>query len=372
MRWVAAILTLAAVACRGPVAPLEVAMGDRLVDVLLGERVRVVSEVVPPAVPIEPFPFPGRQEFPLPGFPRGPAIPCDPPQEIVIPPERSASRDPYGPPAPATYTFDTIGAVLYVEPGGEPPGLPPDPGDIPLGGTGLPLRTTRTIDNVRALASVPSDPTRPGTGLIRSFTFDVVWQAGDRTSVSAYRIAVGPRPPLPNSDPGSAPPEASPGVERLEGAGLSTSPGLFLTRADSGTAAGFRLPAPGMKLVDFPIVAGASFSASATDGVTTVDYSSSLGFSPVAVNACGSWIEGWPVTLTGTVVSADPEYLGHQLARFTARYVIGPQYGGLAIDEYVTVTTTDAAGTLPAIPIRITRATIASPPRLALAPEEVG
>ncbi|MEX2100479.1 MAG: hypothetical protein WEB19_03605 [Acidimicrobiia bacterium] len=360
-RLLAALLVLLATACAGPEAPLVVGMNDRTVDLVLGARVRVVTEVVPPALPLRiTLPRPG-QTFPAAGvfttFPPAPPAPCAPTVPLTdesIPAHQRATAEPQAPPAEATYDYDTLGFVLFVDPD-QNEGAP-SPENVPLGASVLPVKTTRTVGGVAA---------EPPVGSLRGYTYDVVWEAGDRASTSSYRIVVGPQVAPPPSEPTGSLPQDPPVTKRIPGANPPVQPGLYLTQGDRGTAGGFHPPAPGMRLVDFPVVAGASFATTATDGVSTIDYTSTVGFSPVVINACGTWVEGWPVAVDGTVASADPEFLGHQLARFNARYTIAPQFGGLIIDEEVEVTTPGDGQNVPFVPLRYSTA------RLAQAPEPV-
>lgn len=359
----AVTLGLVGAACAGPEAPLVVGMNDRTVDIVLGERVRVVTEVINPAMPVR-VTIPRSRPAPLPPSspPGRPPItfqpgPCAPPEQIVIAEEDSALSPPKAPPAEATYEYDTTGVVLFVDPDQSegPPTVPPEPEDIPLNASTLPLKTTRTVTNVVA---------EPAAGGVEPFTFDVVWDTGERSSTASYRIVIGDPVVSPPSDPtGDLPPEADPALDRAEGAPAGpTQPGLYLTQSDRESASGFHPPAPGMKLVDFPVEGGATFAASSSDGVTTIDYTSTVGFSPVVINACGTWVEGWPVEIEGTVVSAETAFLGHQLARFQGEYLIAPQYGGLILDENVMVTTPSDGQQVAAVPVRFSTARIAQAP----------
>jgi len=369
-RAAATVLLVLATACTGPEAPLVVGMNDRTIDIVLGERVRVVTEVIPPALPIAitiprtvpvaappipvgpgPQPSPPTRRFELP--------PCTPPAEVEIAEEHSAISAPKAPPAEAAYEYFTVAVVLFVDPEDADgiPSIPPESEDIPLDASGLPVITTRTIADVAE---------EPAVGGLEPFTFDVVWEAGERTTTSAYRIVVGEptvSPPEPGGDD-FLPPETRPVEDRIDGVDPGPlRPGLYLTQSDRNSMDGFAPPAPGMKLVEFPVEGGASFAATATDGVTTIDYTSTVAFSPVVLDACDTWVEGWPVTIEGTVASNDPEYLGHQLARFEAEYVIAPQFGGLILEERVMVTTPSDGQSVPVIPVRISMAKIQTPPQ---------
>jgi len=360
----ATCLGLVGAACAGPEAALVVGMNDRTVDIVLGERVRVVTEVIPPAMPVR-VTVPRSRPAPLPPPPLPSPItfepgPCAPPAQIEIAEEDSALSPPKAPPAEATYEYDTAGVVLFVDPDQSEglPTVPPEEGDIPLNAAVLPLKTTRTVTDVVA---------EPAAAGVEPYTFDVVWDAGERSSTASYRIVIGEPVVPPPSDPtGSLPPETDPALDRAEGAPAGpTQPGLYLTQSDRQSASGFHPPAPGMKLVDFPVEGGATFAATSSDGVTTIDYTSTVGFSPVVINACGTWVEGWPVKIEGTVVSAETAFLGHQLARFEGEYLIAPQFGGLVLDENVMVTTPSDGQTVAAVPIRISTVRIAQAPQRA-------
>lgn len=387
----AVCLLVVASACTGPDALLAVGMNDRTVDIVLGERARVVTEVVPPSLPVQvdlppSSPVPPPQPFqpaPPPPPPPPPAPgphtfelpPCTPPAEVVVAEEDSALGPPKAPPAEATYEYFTTAFLLFVDPSRaeippdpenlpelppDPENISPDPGTIPINGSPLPPITTRTV------AEVVAEPAVAG---LEPFTFDVVWDAGERSSTSSYRIVIGDPPVAPPDDgdeepTDGLPPEGDPLVERVEGVDPGPLvPGLYLTQSDRTSMDGFAPPAPGMKLVEFPVEGGATFAATATDGTTTMDYTSTVSFSPVVIDACDTWVEGWPVEIEGTVTSTSIEFLGHQVVHFEAEYVIAPQFGGLILDENILVTNPDDGESGVVLPLRASTAKIQSVPQ---------
>jgi hypothetical protein len=292
------------VACAGPQAPLEVGMNARSVDLLLGLRAGLVTDG--PVFPPIPTHVPGLGGPGLPGtYPspkpeRCPAAAPNAPYLVPAPPKIGA------PPSAATYRYRTEGEVRNGK-----------------DAVKLPAVTTRTI----------KQPRKEETG---SFTFDVVTKVGADETTTSFRIVpewFPAPPPTGTVDTGAGTVENDTGqsVPREHPEGSRIQPGLYLTRIDSDDSA-VTLKDPGLKIVDFPIKPGAVFRSVATDGVTTLNYTSTVPAERPRIDACGTLIDVHRVDLTGQIArrAATGEVV---TALFNSSYGIATQYGGVIVWE---------------------------------------
>jgi hypothetical protein len=128
--------------------------------------------------------------------------------------------------------------------------------------------------------------------------------------------------------------------------GSRAQPGLYITRLAASDSS-LRVPDPGIKLVDFPVQTGTSFSSAATDGVTTMTYTSTVNTVPARVDACGVLLDVYQVDLAGeiskqTTNTADQGYVR---ATFKASYGVAPQFGGLVVWEKVDIASANVSRT---------------------------
>jgi hypothetical protein len=292
------------VACAGPQAPLEVGMNARSVDLLLGARAGLVTKgpVFPPIGITVPGVFGPRVPgtFASPPAQRCPTAAPNAPYLVQAPPKVAL------PPSAATYRYATTGEVRNGE-----------------DAVKLPAVTTRTIEQ----------PRKEETG---SYTFDVVTTIGDAQTTTSFRIVpewFPTQPPTGTIDSGRVLVEGNSGQEVPDEhpEGSRIQPGLYLTRIDADDP-DVRFSDPGMKVVDFPIKAGATFRSAATDGVTTVNYTSTVPTSRPRVDACGTLIDVLAVDLSGQIARRTPT--GEVVtALFTSSYGIATQYGGVIVWE---------------------------------------
>lgn len=330
-RVAAALFALsAASACAGPQAPLNVGMNSRPVDLLLGERIRVVTESVAP--PISPSFAPNGTASDRPSYaPRGPvhlAPGSTPPLPERACPAASAdapiltqkTASPPGPPSSATYTYRVKGSVTAA------------------GHTkALPAKLTRDVANIR-----PDPPA--------AYTFDAFDSLDSESSVTSYRLVPDwypARPPTGTVDVVTGTAQTDTG-QQVPGnpAGSRAQPGLYITRL-AASDTGLRVPDPGIKVVEFPVATGASFSTAASDGVTTMTYTSTVNRVPARVDACGVLLDVFQVDLTGEITKQtdSPGDQGYVRATFNASYGVAPQFGALVVWEKVAITSADVSRT---------------------------
>lgn len=320
---------VSATACSGPDAPLNVGMNTRPVELLLGQRIKVVTEgIAPPMSPsFAPTGYldePGgtgtapellRRPKTVPGPGTPVACRTAPPDAGIL---TLATPSPPGPPSPATYTYRVKGAVTVA------------------GHTrALPEQFTRDLANVRA------EPPA-------AHTFDAFDSMGSESSVTSYRLVPEWHPvPTSTTDVAENAAETQTGQE-VPGApaGSRVQPGLYITRL-AASDTGFRAADPGIKLVEFPVVPRATFTTAASDGVTTMTYTSTVNPVPARVDACGVLLDVHQVDLTGEI-SRSTENEGYVRARFAASYGVATQYGGLVAWEKVEISSEEVSRTLEA------------------------
>lgn len=362
----AGAVLLLATGCAGPVAPLEIGMNTRAVNLLLGERLTVVTQGPPPVVPVGVAP-------PLPPSSPGdlsvlPPPPPQPPLELppILPPDippgpcpaaapdaallNLATRTITLPPAPAKYTYRTTGGVFAAKPDPSNTKFP-----LAFNVATLPQTTTREVTNVEREVGTKSYLYDVVT------TMDVMTGTGKKTqkkSTATYRI-------VPEWTPASPPQQIDDNDGLL---GARSKPGLYLMRVDSPSGT-FVVPEPGLKLVELPIQLNASFQTAGTDGSTTMSYTSTVNRDQPKVDACGELIDAFQIDLKGTISQPSRQTDGVIIGNFTASYAIAPQFGGLIVQEATDVTS-DANG----VPLakRTLNATINRVPEKPKAPGDGG
>jgi hypothetical protein len=315
-------------ACAGPQAPINVDVHGFASDVVLGDQVRAVVDA--PVGPIS-----------------------------VTPPSRPGSLPPlYGPPID--------GVVPTALPTSGPTATPDCPADDPLSTprleAGVSVRKPPVVGRyvfrsagtfaageskgafasslTREVSDITRDPS--GSGYVE-FTVTSTMQ-GTSPVVERYRAVlenpVGPArvPAVTVTAPPAAPPTPLPSptpttvttVAYAEGG--PAVPGLYLLSRQAGAAVSVFNGNSGMLLVQFPVLSGERFRSSASDGAHTFDYISTAR-TDGRVNACGTPLSAWTLTLTGTIAQADPSV--GPTVEFTSTQSIGPQYGGLVLAEHL-------------------------------------
>jgi hypothetical protein len=328
-RVLAVVALLSATACSGPEAPLRVGMNSRPVDLLLGQRIRVVTELVAP--PVSPsFAPTGYLDDVLPTAgtplrrPRGPAGPVTPIECPTAPADAAILTPktpvPPGPPASATYTYRVKGSVTVA-------------GHV----RALPSALTRDVANIH-----PDPPA--------AYLFDAFDSMDSETAVTSYRLVPDwypVRPPTSTLDVAEGTVQTQTG-QQAPGSpvGSREQPGLYIVRL-AASDPGLRLPEPGIKLVEFPVAAGAAFTTAATDGVTTVSYTSTVNPVPARVDACGVLLDIYRVDVVGEITKSTSQD-GYVRAQFNASYGVATQFGALVVWEKVDITSADVSRTLEA------------------------
>jgi hypothetical protein len=100
-------------------------------------------------------------------------------------------------------------------------------------------------------------------------------------------------------------------------------------------------------VVDFPVASGATFTTTASDGVTTIAYTSTVNTLPSRVDACGVLLDVHQVDLKGEITksAADDQLVR---AQFSASYGVAPQFGALVVWEKVEINSGDVSRTMEA------------------------
>lgn len=136
-------------------------------------------------------------------------------------------------------------------------------------------------------------------------------------------------------------------------------------RVDSGSSDDVTLPDPGLKLVDLPVQVGASFHIARTDGVTTMEYTSTVNRDRPRIDACGQLIDAFQIDLEGTISRQSAQTNEVAIGDVTASCAIAPQFGGLVVEE-ATKASSNANGVH--LAQRTLNATISSIPRKSKSP----
>ncbi|HVE75549.1 MAG TPA: hypothetical protein VND22_02150 [Actinomycetota bacterium] len=320
------VMMLAGAACSGPNIPLKVGVKEFPTDVILGNQVLLPPPAPPPAGNLEP------------GFPiivppsgvqiideAGPPAACPAAGEFAAPSLAAEGRA-FDPPKEATYAFRNGGGFLEV-------------GPTPSNGS-FPAISTRTIIGVQTLTP-------------NIFTYAIISKVGDVTTRTQYLV-------ISRSDTPTTAPYGGPGMYINQ-----------IVIEDRGSTDSFT-PTPPLKILEFPIQAGATWSTRGVDGSrgTAMGWTARVGrevpdgedeereggvpvnapppvgvdkregdpaYNPdnipkVRVNACGDVIDAWYITITdGSFVDS----ANSKSQTFTSLYKFAPQFGGIFVGESV-------------------------------------
>ena len=307
------VLVALTAACSGPREPLTVGVKDFPTDVVLGSQTDE-APLPPTFLPPNALPAPRAiiSALPLPSdlttpTTSRPSLPC-PAADPLSAPRREATNAVFGPPAAGTYVYR-------------------NKGEIQISGANaqklsVPAETRRTVQNV---VTAPD-----GT-----FTYDVVSELGDTTTTTSYRTVP---------------------IEAGGGTG-----GIFITAITTKTGQEEEErfdPSPDLELLRFPIEVGAKWTAVGADPAarTTMTYTATVQVKQ-RVDACGTLLDGQVVRIDGNIApcvdvkppgaappgapsvkqcppsGAGATFRDNGASTFTATYVFGTQYGGLALME---------------------------------------
>lgn len=313
------VATLAG-ACGGPREPLEVGVKSFPSDVILGSQNE--PEEIPTFLPPDAMPRPTVVLTALPPVRTGYTTPTTaslpdpcPTVDPLASPRLEATNEVTRPPEEATYTYRNVGEIEVGGPDARKAQVPP--------------QSTRTVQNVEVAEDT-------------SFTHEVVSVLGDTVTTTAYRT-------IP--------------VKAGGGSG-----GIFITSITTQTgddeAQTFN-PTPDLELLRFPIEVGLNWKSSGADpsaGVTM--FFNATVRTKARVDACGTVLDAQTVDLDGNVApcatppapppgvpippgdeQCPPPQPGVTISddggsRFTATYMIGTQFGGLALSEETVVDST--------------------------------
>lgn len=298
----AALAVLSLPACSGPREPIDLTVKEFPSDVLLGKPDPDASppRTVAQGVNLEPVGFPSFIQAPPPMAPRpsGDASPTttttepvavcaktDPLRAPVYPATRTLSK----PPAAQKLAFMNEGTYEYGAPAGAN-----EKGAYPA-------RTERTIEPGR-LVGGGLQPAQANDG---SFAFRVDESVNGQISSTTYLV-----------DP----------AEALYLVSVTT------TRPDGSTDQ-FSVANPrSLPILPLPVSPGEEFAGQGFDPTsqTSMTIKGIVG-EKVRVDACGTPLDAWDVTVTGGVVAPNKQL------EFSANYAIGTQYGGISLRDSVEI-----------------------------------
>jgi len=342
---VALVAAAALVAGCGPKQPLNVGTSDVPLSLVLGERQAAQTAPIgpltlPPSIPGTPVfgpPPAAGATAAAPLSQTGPAttvasatVAC--PNYSPIAPILGVTTAIAAPPAPATYTYRAT----------------------------VEDRTGSTTDSYSGPTTwTVSRASKPNS--IGDYTFAISVVAGDQTSVSTYEVV----PTGVVVDGQVIPPDVVGtlnGLLATVGAQVGASlpsvtgapaalgqPGLFLLGMTSTGQKAFQPSSP-LMLVQFPITPGASFTATGTDGTTTMTYLSTVG-KQVKDNACGLPVQAWRIALTDGRLITEDSAGSTQLLAFTRDLDVATQFGGLIVRDDSTIN----GQTIPSIAVSLSK-----------------
>jgi hypothetical protein len=293
----AVALAAALIACSacGPDRKLAVGLKDYNTDIVFGSQSKpeppppLVDEQVAPAVPsfiVPPPPIvdaagPPTTEPPPP--PRPPRVVTCPEIDLAIP-SAPATPSISALPKPGTYGYRQTGSYA----------IGPSRGSFPV-------QSDRDLTNVTTTSDGRLD------------SFDVVIAQGTRRQTTTYQV-------------------------RDTGGG-NTVDGLYITRIlteDQGSAPASFTPSDGLRLVAFPLSKGLTWKSTAVDPLKLTAFSIDATAKDIQrVNACGTPVQGWEISVTGSITGIDKSLT------LQATYVVAPQLGGLIVADFVTQQGTD-------------------------------
>jgi hypothetical protein len=305
-----AVLALALTAACGPSVPLNLAVQEVPLGILLGAAPAAgpgaIRYVLPAPVTLPFFLPPGSAQLPSPQPSPCPSAP--PGTDPVVP----ASPDLLGEPKPGAYLQRTDGAW-------QPDVGKPDATAFPTSGTRI-LTAPQT-----ALQTSPGSP----TAYSYSATDTVGGYDGQESVKTSFLV-------VPNNPTESAP----------AGQVVSQAAGIFITQIawtdPKGNQTTFTPAAP-VTYLNLPVTVGTSWTTSGTDPrtQTTLQLSAAIEPSPQThgtgryrVDACGQVFDTWEVHATGTLVSPTENLT------LDWHYDIATQFGGLELRHTLTETGT--------------------------------
>ena len=280
----------------GPSTPVEVGVQDYPTDVLLG-----LAKAAPPPAPkpqaeiapdFPPFILPALPSFApepvpaLPSFTPPPApISCPTADPFAVPAETKTSVV-KAPPKEGLYTYRQKGTYA----------------DGSKSAT-VPAQVTREVTKISLVT--PGDNS--------DFTYQVIVTEFDKKTTTTYEVR------NVATDPTGA------------------TNGIFINditteTAGNGTPQQFT-PVPHVSILPFPVQSGENIAGAGTDAIHNIhmDVNGKVG-PDVRVDACGTIIDAWSVSITGRIVSPTNTRL------LTATYAIATQLGGLSVMDDITLT----------------------------------
>ena len=133
--------------------------------------------------------------------------------------------------------------------------------------------------------------------------------------------------------------------EIMQSTGNSTTDGIFITqvvtKAADGTISQFA-PQPAIRIMPLPAQnSQQSFQSAGVDAIhgLTEEISGTI-VSRQRVDACGTVLDSWEVHVTGRLLSSSEDLA------LDATYDIGTQFGGLSLEDKLTLSGTDAGGSV--------------------------
>jgi len=295
-----AVLGLALTSACGPHIPLNLAVQEIPLGILLGQQGSTgpggIKFVLPAPVSLPAFLEPGFGAAPVPVPTPCPSAP--PGTDPLVP----ASPDLLGEPKPGTYLMRTAGTWQ------------PD--------VGKPAATAFPTIGAR-IATEPRPILQPTPNTPANYTYQVTDTVGgnDGESTVATTLLV-----VPNNPTESAP----------AGTVLTNAAGIFITRIDwtHGSSRTSFMPATPITYLNVPVTVGSNWTTSGTDPTSgiTLQLSAAIEPSPdthgtgrYRVDACGQVYDTWEVHATGTLVGP-----GQNLT-LDWHYDVATQFGGIEL-----------------------------------------
>lgn len=306
-RFLALSLAAAAVLCAacGPDATLRTGVSAQATDLLLG-----ALAVPAPAAPVG---------VPVPSFP---GVVVTPTKPIVIPPVLAQPPKPVACPALDPLTAPDKLASLTVD------GKPAE------GGYPFRVSGTSTLDGTKK-ATLGKAQTRTVTQLPTTTPLETSRFRVDTTSFDGAKVSttyseipapLGQSVTIPGLPIGTSP------------ITISAPGGLYIvsmTTSLGGTQTTFTPTTPGLRIFDEPAAPTKTWVTTAIDPASQVLLLMTGSYGThKKVNACGTPVDGWDVTLKTTILG-----LSENLTQ-TQHLVIAPQYGGLIVGEDTTISGT--------------------------------
>lgn len=315
-RFVLVAAAIGLTGCAGPQVPLSVGNHAMPLSLVLGARPVVETA---PTGPVTLIPTgKGPQLFVPPQTTSVVVTQQSQPIKVSLPPVHVGKCPPFDPLAPVAGTSATIS---------HPPAHATY-GYRVNGSVTAGKATQKLPKQSRWTVRTPSRPDSSGR-----YSFDVVVKLGKQTTTRTFLVV-----PTGLSNPLTGPEQLTGEYPPVNPA-LPDQPGLYLQKVQEPSGSTFT-PSPPLPIVNFPIATGNAFTATASDGSFTEEYTSTVG-KPTKVNACGKPVQGWEIKLTGGEWT---QATTGDVASFSETLVIGTQYGGLPIADSSKVSETAAGG----------------------------